>query len=86
MVKSNQQTWNSITSLIDGFMNYPIDVKTNMNNGTTLSVTEENIAVMLGDVFSYYSAKHLFSLITAMDVFGTSQQQNVSEALTCIIG
>ena len=39
---------------------------------------------MLGEIVVHYSAKQLFSLITGVEEFGTSDQQDVSEALTLI--
>ena len=69
MVKSNLDTWNRMTSLIDGFINYLIDVATNMNDGSILSVTKENVPVMLGKIVVHYSAKQLFSLITDVEEF-----------------
>ena len=76
-MKSNQEyqtigTWNRNTSLIDGFRNYLIDVATNMNDGTILSVTTENVAVMPGEIVLHYSAKELFSFITGVNKFRTS--------------
>ena len=84
MVKSNLDTCNRRTSLIDGFINYLIDVITNMNHGSILSVTKENVAVMLGEIVVHYSAKQIFSLITGVEEFRTLDQQDVSEALTLI--
>ena len=86
MVKSNLDTWNRMTSLIDGFINYLIDVTTNMNDGSILPVTKENVAVMLGEIVVHYSAKQLYSLITGVEEFRTTDQQDVSEALTFIFG
>ena len=67
-------------TLIEGFMNY----LTEINNGVILSVIAEDVVIMPDDIPLMYSAKKLFSLITAKCQFNEDLQQDVGEALTCI--
>ena len=87
MLKSNEEyrlpNWTGNTAMINGFMKYLIHITFNMNGGQ-LSVTNQDVTVVPGDIVHRFSVKEVFSDITGHGEFKTSDQQDVSEALILI--